>query len=304
MSQSTDEDYVQREDSEDDGSGSEKESKKRKAKYTKGGTKKLKGATFKKLDTSGKNTVKTKAKQKIVEMPDPVLFLPTPLTVKVKHLYRLSPIATTPFPDPAGAPAVQAAGYWMGGQSLQVRLGPRYNGEVRGDAKTYGKPYALADAKTNHPALKFVSGHILNGEMGGNGNDVEHVTILSHNANMAQKGFDQRIKAAQHALHQFYTYLGGLSPVGGQNFIDALDYGIDIDIQLVGGTLGPNYPENCVSSQMTFTAAVANEPNLATWLVVANFQRIPPSAGTFLAARIAEVQTAVNGANGFVVINP
>jgi hypothetical protein len=283
----------------------EKKGKKRKAESGAPPTKKKKNAKYKTLNNANKTVAKNKAKASAKAALPAVGFFYIPLNVNLNHLYIFGNInVVSVFNDPNPCPNAQAPGYWRGGQQIQVRLGPKLFGVVKGNQKTYKLPNALTQARAAHPAHGFVSGHMLNGEMGGDGADESHVTILSHQANMDQKFFDQAIKRAQNSLHQFYLYLGGLMPTGGQGFIDALGYGIDVTITMGGGTMGLGFPENCVADTMTLNAVIVGEPNLATWLVPGNFQNIKAGAQAFLARKIQEVQNEVNNVNGHVVNNP
>jgi hypothetical protein len=103
----------------------------------------------------------------------------------------------------------------------------------------------------------FKAGHLLNAELGGDGRDPANLTILTSSANRENTSFDNALKMAVDSLRKAYEAISKL----GIN-LEALKYGIQVDIKTLDATWTDTYPGNCISNGLVCSAVVQNPPNL------------------------------------------
>jgi hypothetical protein len=141
-----------------------------------------------------------------------------------------------------------------GGKHSSVVLGPDGLSEMGSDANS-NLPSAITAVRKRYPASTFYAGHVLNADLGGNGQNAANMTVLISTANSANKNFDNRIKEAVNSLDKAYTLLR-LAGIGVNG------YGVRVDVRTEATTWGPDYPDNCVTTGLILQAAVVHEPDV------------------------------------------
>jgi len=160
-----------------------------------------------------------------------------------------------PFPDPDDAPMAKARGC----KRAEVTIGPRAG--VPADMGTDAEgilPRVLGDAKVLY-GNNFKSGHAVNADFGGSGVDYKNLTCLTNSANGQQNAFDGPIRRARGVLQHAYEAINHGKPQAA-DFLKNLGYGIKIVITMSDETWGDDYPDNCISTEMTCSAEVVNAP--------------------------------------------
>ena len=161
----------------------------------------------------------------------------------------------------AGPSYTRSATRGAGGVYSYAVLGP--NGySSRGTDADSSLPRAIKDARRTYD-IRFVAGHLLNADFGGDGKDAKNLTILTPGANSSMKAFDNPIKNAMANLYNVYKELSRLYLP-----IDRLQYGIEIKVS----TSGPDhvwdstsYPAECISSYIHTSAKVLGESTIDRW---------------------------------------
>lgn len=90
-----------------------------------------------------------------------------------------------------------------GGKMVEAFLGPKSLNEMGTDANSH-LPRAINKAREKYPKCHFKSGHILNADFGGDGNDYANMTILTASANSSMQGFDNHVRNALRLLKDFH----------------------------------------------------------------------------------------------------
>lgn len=106
-------------------------------------------------------------------------------------------------------------------------------------------PKGIKLAREKYPRKVFVSGHLLNAEFGGDGEDAENLTILTSKANANHKSFDNPIKDALDTLKKLYELLA-------KHFVDIskIEYGVRVSVTTSRDKWGPNAPEKYICNEL------------------------------------------------------
>lgn len=167
-----------------------------------------------------------------------------------------------------------------GCKRAEVKLHPHndvYN-EMGGTDALANVPDALVDIKKVFVNEKFISGHVLNAEFGGDGADPANQTVLTSGAN-SQHHFDEHVKSAwtfmTKAWEEMYkftedsagrTYMENLRNKWAIHIVAVVDDASWLDTYSIDASLAadPNvvnkYPLNCVTTEVVFTATELNGP--------------------------------------------
>jgi hypothetical protein len=168
-----------------------------------------------------------------------------------------------------------------GCQTATIWIHPHmaWNDTELGGSKTLSNvPEALTAIGSVFPGERFISGHMINADFGGDHTNPGNQTVLTHAAN-SQHDFDDAIKAAAkkmaRAVYEMYrasnapnanTYLGQVYnnwvikvdvTVGNQSWYDV--YNADPTLQN-DPNVKNQYPLDAVATQIGFTAQAANTP--------------------------------------------
>jgi hypothetical protein len=188
-----------------------------------------------------------------------------------------------------------------GGKSSSVTLGP--SGYISRNSDSVAHlPRAIVKARERH-GIAFVAGHLLNAEFGGDGTDPLNLTILTPAANGAHKAFDTPVKNAVGALRHVYEAIFAMG-------IDvrSLTYGIAITVATTGDPWGDDFPDSCITSELTCSAQLVNVPDVAQLLA----DRYPNEADREetwarqlhdVAGAIDRLEVAVGDVDGLTVTN-
>jgi hypothetical protein len=149
----------------------------------------------------------------------------------------------------AGPSYVKANHPWAGGKCSTATLGPAALKEMGSDSDPK-KPAAIERARQEY-GIRFISGHLLNAELGGDGNNSDNLTILTPTANSNHKGFDNPVKEAIRGLRKVYEIL-----LKYKVELENVKYGIKVSIATKDIVWAENYPGNCISNGLTCTAEV------------------------------------------------
>jgi hypothetical protein len=198
------------------------------------------------------------------------------------------------FDDPTGAPQDG-----RGCEQAWVTLMPYKGLWPQEKSKTYKLPNALKDVKAKYPQYAFISGHVINAEFSGDGNDPANQTCLHSSANRDHE-FDDRIKDAWRLLKEAYRVVRKHG-VKDENYLKNLGWGIKITGTVDQETWGDNYPENCIATGLTYNAEVV-KPQTADTLAV-NMAEADEDVKTDLAKRITAIENLVSSVDGHYVDN-
>lgn len=158
-------------------------------------------------------------------------------------------------------PSYQAeAVAFAGGKKSTATLGPNALSGMGSDSVS-NRPGGIASARRAYPSLMFISGHLLNAEFGGDGNDSTNVTILTSGANGRHKGFDNPIKRAVENLYAFYSTLS-LAYVD----IKKVRFGIEVSIGTSDGKWGDSTPGSYICNELHCSARLTGVPRLDTFV--------------------------------------
>lgn len=139
-----------------------------------------------------------------------------------------------------------------GGIKSSAKLGPSRTIGHEGSKANSNLPIHINSARIKYPTSNFVAGHLLNGEFGGDGQDSDNLTILSHQGNMNHKGFDQPVKHAQEGLVKAYRVLY-------DNDIDMEKAKIGIEINVMVDTNKPWPDETRIFQTLNCNAKLVKE---------------------------------------------
>lgn len=206
-----------------------------------------------------------------------------------------------PYCDPFDDPPGTAAGT-RGCQRAEVTIGP--GAGVQADMGTNAEaefPLVLAPAIEKY-GRNFKSGHAINADFAKlAGSDYRNLTCLTNSANGRQNAFDGPIRRARGILQHAYEAINRGVP-SDPDFLKKLGYGIKIVITMSDEAWGDEFPDNCISEQMTCEAEVVNAPSedtLRDALVgVSKSKEIRNAMGY-----IEQVATMVDSVNPTIVVN-
>jgi hypothetical protein len=178
-----------------------------------------------------------------------------------------------------------------GGKRSRATLGPGAVGGLGSDSVS-DKPAAITRAREVYE-IAFISGHLLNADFGGAGEESSNLTILTPGANGSHKSFDSPVLKAVRELANVYKSLHVL----GMD-VEALNYGIKVVVSTKAGTWAASSPGNCISTGLTCTAEVVGRPSEATILA-----ELPPAEAdrvTGWAAKLEAAKDLMASVGGFV----
>jgi len=141
-------------------------------------------------------------------------------------------------------------------------------------------PAALPVAGPIFPGEIFISGHVINAEFGGLGNDPGNQTILTSGAN-SQHHFDEHVKAAWWQMTKAWeelsrfaidstgdTYMTDLQKNWAIHVVGVVDDSswydkyISDPLLKTDATVTKKYPLDCISTKVVFTAKESNAPTV------------------------------------------
>lgn len=209
-----------------------------------------------------------------------------------------------------------------GCKTATVRLHPHPDWkdvELGGSKTLPNLPPALGDIKPYFPGERFISGHMINADFGGDHTKAANQTVLTHAAN-SQHDFDDAIKSAAKVMGRACYEMGRESNATGVGiYLDKLyaEWAIKINVT-VGATswaddgvlqndpivkaLPPGkYPLSAVSTQIVFEAKAENTPD--TDAIAKNLQ-IPNEKMSAIAKAISEFKQYMNEAARFELNQP
>lgn len=205
-----------------------------------------------------------------------------------------------------------------GCKRAEVKIHPHedVNNEMGGTDADPNVPAALPVAKPIFPGEVFKSGHVINAEFGGQGDDPGNQTILTTGAN-SQHHFDEHVKAAWWQMTKAWEELSrfAVDPTG-KSYMTKLQK--DWAIHVVGvvddsswydkymtdavlqtdPTVMAKYPLDCISTKVVFTATELNAPTEGD---IANNLKIDPSKTDQLGRHISAFREHMSQAAQFVV---
>lgn len=154
-------------------------------------------------------------------------------------------------------PSYQAAkNSKAGGVHSQAILGPEAFTGAGTDANS-NLPSAIKDARNSYSQTKFIAGHLLNADFGGDGKDAKNLTILTSQANSNHKNFDNPLKQAGAELKKAYEALwnDGID-------ISKVQIGIEVSVKTGSATWGSAYPDNCIFTELQCSAKLYGNTKL------------------------------------------
>jgi len=187
--------------------------------------------------------------------------------------------------------------------------------ELGGSKTLSNVPQALTAIGTVFPGERFISGHMINADFGGDHTNPGNQTVLTHAAN-SQHDFDDAVKAAAKkmavAVYEMYrasnspdaeTYLDGLY----DDWVIKVDVTVDdeswYDVYVADAVLknDPNvkthqYPLNAVATRIVFTAEGVNTPDADD---IAKNLLIPSNKMGPIATTLAEFNQFMDEASSF-----
>lgn len=199
-----------------------------------------------------------------------------------------------------------------GCKSAEVKLHPHTDvySEMGGSDAITSVPQALVDIKAFFPGEKFISGHVLNAEFGGVGSNPANQTVLTSGAN-SQHHFDEHVKSAwiymTRAWEEMYRFAGDATT---KSYMKDLRESWAIHIQATvddsswyaafkaDPAITTPYPLDCVTTQVTFTAAEVNGP---TEKDIADELKIDPDKLGDVARYLSAFREHMSQATKFVV---
>jgi hypothetical protein len=165
---------------------------------------------------------------------------------------------------------------YAGGKRSEAVLSPVCHRGLGTDANP-NLPQAIIPARANYPLKNFKAGHLLNADFFGSGQNANNLTILTASANTTMTTFDNNIKNAVAELKKLYTDLYNTG-----KDISILEFGIEVVVEVSATKWGPNYPDNCITTEVTCSASLdGDEPdftasqqtlhdNIVTYINIAN----------------------------------
>jgi FHA domain len=202
--------------------------------------------------------------------------------------------ANKSFADPPGAPQDG-----RGCEQASVTLMPYKGLWPQSKSQTFSLPKALKDVMQKYPEYSFISGHVMNAEFNGDGNDPANQTCIHSKANRDHK-FDDTIKDAWRLLKEIYRVVRKHG-VTDANYLKNLGWGIKITGTVDQATWGKGYPENCIATGLTYNAVVVKPQTAAS--LAANMAEAGEDVKADLTKRITKMESLVSSVNGHYVNN-
>jgi len=200
----------------------------------------------------------------------------------------------------------------------EVKIHPHEDvkNEMGGTDADPNVPAALPVAKPLFPGEVFISGHIINAEFGGEGNDPGNQTILTSGAN-SQHHFDEHVKAAWYQMTKAWEELSRFAVNStGNAYMTKLqkDWAIHVvgvvdneswydkymtdPVLKLDPTVKAKYPLDCISTKVVMTATELNPPSEAD---IATNLKIEPAKTDQLGRHISAFREHMSQAAQFVV---
>jgi hypothetical protein len=200
----------------------------------------------------------------------------------------------------------------------EVKIHPHEDvkSEMGGTDADPNVPAALPVAKPIFPGEVFISGHIINAEFGGAGDDPGNQTILVSGAN-SQHHFDEHVKAAWYQMTKAWEELSRFATGSkGQAYMEDLqknwaihvvgvvdasswyDKYISDPVLKSNATVKKKYPLDCISTKVVFTAKELNGP---TEDDIAKNLKIDDTRTDQLARHLSTFREHLSQASQFVV---
>jgi hypothetical protein len=183
-----------------------------------------------------------------------------------------------------------------GSDHVTMTLGPTSLNYRSNDANP-NLPTGIKKARETYPDCGFKAGHMLNCDLGGNGENSKNLTILTKNANTAMTKYDNALKNAVGFLKKLYETLHQAAT--DQTMLDewaASGCGIKVTITAVGAW-GVASPDCNIANKITIDAAVIKKDKVTA---VTGYGTLPAQARTAIAAKLKTVEDEVGKANGEV----
>ncbi len=157
-----------------------------------------------------------------------------------------------------------------GGARSTATLGPNSYFSRNSNANP-DLPRAKRDAE-DHYRRAFISGHLLNEQLGGSGQNAANLTILTSGANSRMKSFDNPIIYAVGFIRRVYEGLSELYVP-----IERLEYGIRVEIEPSGSrhAWSNHSPGNCISSYIRCQASIQGGTAVREYLATLQESRDP-----------------------------
>lgn len=194
-------------------------------------------------------------------------------------------------PDYVGKASIAA-----GSDHVTMTLGPTSLNYRRNDANP-NLPIGIKKARQTYPDCGFKAGHMLNCDLGGNGENSKNLTILTKNANTAMTKYDNALKNAVSFLKNLYEALHQAAT--DETMLEkwaASGCGIKVTITAVGAW-GIASPDCNIANKITINAAMVKKDKLTT---VAGYGILPAPVRTTIAAKLKTVEDEITKANGEV----
>lgn len=186
--------------------------------------------------------------------------------------------------------------------------------ELGGSKTLSNVPGALVDIGAVFPGERFISGHMINADFGGDHTNPGNQSILTHAAN-SQHDFDDAVKAAakRMGLAMFEMYRASTDS-GADSYLDGVYDEWVIEVQATVGAQSwydvykPNpafnknaavknrYPLDAVATKIVFTAAVTGTPTAGE---IAKNLKIPSEKMGLVAAALAQFQQFMDSVTTF-----
>ena len=148
-----------------------------------------------------------------------------------------------------------------GGKNSTVELGPTGLVEMGTDANP-NLPKAIKDARTKYPGKYFKAGHLLNADLGGDGQNAKNLTILTASANTSQQGFDNPVKRAVSQLYKLYS---AIYDDPSKPSIDGIKCGIKVEVSVSDEKWhATDSPDNSIAESISFKATLTGTGTLPT----------------------------------------
>ncbi|WP_341703432.1 hypothetical protein [Ferrovibrio sp.] len=149
-----------------------------------------------------------------------------------------------------------------GSAEIEVILGPKSDRGGANDANPR-LPSGITSARNTYEGkCKFIAGHMLNSDLGGDGKDWKNMTILTSQANADMRGYEANLKKAVYYLNQLYKALLKAAPDNKalKTWSDS-GCGIQVTVKTVG-QWGREPPDSYICKHVVMKAKVVKDKGL------------------------------------------
>lgn len=154
-----------------------------------------------------------------------------------------------------------------GGQKATAKLGPNSLLSSNSDANSK-LPKGKKEAEEKYKTVSFKSGHLLNHECGGDGNDSANLTILTASANTTHSALEQNLKKSVEELKKLYRYMYDYPLPDLTIFKKWTDTGPYIAVTVwVEGQWGRDIPDSYIAQTLRMKAELHNSDVVADLLI-------------------------------------